>query len=628
MSARSFVYTPLPAGHVRLLGRPPPSLVVKNTVEIPGIDSYKLTTFAIDHCPAYIAISYCWGTEASTQPCQLNTDRDDGGVLPITPHLQAGLRKVFAVLKPDWVWVDAICITQNDEVEKAAQVAQMGEIFERARRVVVWLGGDYDGSERVMGLMPLLTSSPVLELLADQTRIDWDGLVQLRIPACDDQFWVWLFDLLHRPWFERLWIVQEAVLGRDIVFLCGELTLSWDRLKSLCATLRDSDLLRELGVRSELWKENRKKYRSFRALDVIESVDDIKQMRVTRPWVAALVLLALIRKQISNEPLDYVYGVLGLLPESCRSNVTVYYSETSRKWYGYTYAQLFQALIKGMGDAALMFLNNIETPPGAPSWCPELRSRTQPGYSSFRVSEVGAGCNPSKIGLQTPRIPVFEFQTADTISVRGAVIDTVDRVVPLVRPGKLWSYPLLYNDEEIVGTCVSFHLCTLAAKKLNISDAALARTLTGQMTSSKDEETRFARALSNVIAAFSKLSESAEPLDASSLAILLSDHEAMLYTKLLWSHWNGRSFITTMSGHIGLALRTTKPGDSVCIFFGAPKPYIMRLASRLQAGAPSDSVGERRTHKIIAECYVDGIMNGELFQEQSFDEDATVFYIS
>lgn len=54
----------------------------------------------------------------------------------------------------------------------------------------------------------------------------------------------------------------------------------------------------------------------------------------------------------------------------------------------------------------------------------------------------------------------------------------------------------------------------------------------------------------------------------------------------------------------------------------------MRLASRLQAGEPGDSIGERRTHKMIAECYVDGIMNGELFQEQSFDEDATVFYIS
>ena len=362
------------------------------------------------------------------------------------------------------------------------------------------------------------------------------------------------------------------------------------------------------------------------ALDVVESVEDIKQLRPNRPWVAALVLLALIRKQISNEPLDYVYGVLGLLPDSCRARVVVDYSEESRKYYVRTYAQLFQALLEWMADAALMFLNNIETPPGAPSWCPELRNISQPGYSSFQISDGGAGCNPNGGGLRTPGAPKFSLVSANTISVRGAIVDSVAKVVRLVRPGKLWSYPLLYNDEDLASTCICFYQCRYAAKQLNLPLAAVARTLTGQTTRNANEDSRFANALKGTIEAFQRLTEYAVLLDAPALQPWLSDETAVASTKLLWSHWNGRSFFTTKKGRIGLGLRTTKPGDSVGIFFGAPRPYIMRAGTPTVGDQPSkQDIVERPMFKIVAECYVDGMMNGELFQQYDFEQEAMTF---
>ena len=265
MSAKTFAYKPLPAGHIRLLCRnsnsPSSSVVLSSDEE----DHYQLVTFSSKDSPAYEVISYCWGTEPSNQQRFLNMHMEGGGALPITPHLKEGLRSAFAVFDSKWLWVGAICITQDDEVEKAEQVAQMARIFEDARRVVVWLGADYDDSKRVMELMPLLSSQKVLEMLSMSPRIDWGELQMLGVPDCHDGFWISVFDLLHRPWFERLWIVQEAFLAREAVFLCGRCTVSWDRLRGLCAALGDGDLIRELGEHSLAWRAERTKYRSFRA---------------------------------------------------------------------------------------------------------------------------------------------------------------------------------------------------------------------------------------------------------------------------------------------------------------------------------------------------------------------------
>jgi hypothetical protein len=49
------------------------------------------------------------------------------------------------------IWIDAICIDQADNSEKAEQVAMMRDIYKRAECVVVWLGttvrdGAHEGS--------------------------------------------------------------------------------------------------------------------------------------------------------------------------------------------------------------------------------------------------------------------------------------------------------------------------------------------------------------------------------------------------------------------------------------------------------------------------------------------------
>jgi hypothetical protein len=91
------------------------------------------------------------------------------------------------------LWIDAICINQSDELERSVQVGYMGEIYESARRVVVWVG---EADE-------LGKSDRAMEFLGDIETIfySWDGWKQ-NMEA--------LNELLSRPWFSRTWVVQEV----------------------------------------------------------------------------------------------------------------------------------------------------------------------------------------------------------------------------------------------------------------------------------------------------------------------------------------------------------------------------------------------------------------------------------
>ncbi|KAK9780814.1 putative Heterokaryon incompatibility domain-containing protein [Seiridium cardinale] len=88
----------------------------------------------------YEALSYVWGDPTITQPVIV-----DGNEMQVTTNLEAALRHLRSDQKPRTLWVDAICINQQDDREKSAQVPMMGKIFQQATSVLAWFGhGDED----------------------------------------------------------------------------------------------------------------------------------------------------------------------------------------------------------------------------------------------------------------------------------------------------------------------------------------------------------------------------------------------------------------------------------------------------------------------------------------------------
>lgn len=95
----------------------------------------------------YTALSYTWGDPLATTPILVN-----GVETQITLNLEAALRHIRQLSDVITLWVDALCINQEDLAEKNHQVEMMREIFSGAELVIAWLGSAGEDSDLAMGM--------------------------------------------------------------------------------------------------------------------------------------------------------------------------------------------------------------------------------------------------------------------------------------------------------------------------------------------------------------------------------------------------------------------------------------------------------------------------------------------
>jgi hypothetical protein len=94
-----------------------------------------LREYPLFNVPPYEALSYCWGDPNDVTPIDI-----DGFNLNITRSLRSALFHLRRPGEPRLIWADAVCINQQDLVERAQQVSIMGDIYRSAVRTVIWLG--------------------------------------------------------------------------------------------------------------------------------------------------------------------------------------------------------------------------------------------------------------------------------------------------------------------------------------------------------------------------------------------------------------------------------------------------------------------------------------------------------
>ncbi|TID27860.1 heterokaryon incompatibility protein-domain-containing protein [Venturia nashicola] len=183
----------------------------------------------------YVCLSYTWGTDAATHPVIINNQ-----VFLVRDSLWAFLLQARTMNKFQCmpIWIDAITINQDDIEEKNVQVALMGDIYEQAQEVVVWLG---EGDEMVekafkfvnqyantgdLSVEPMSESDIMPVLLANNQGIKryWDA-----------------FDTLSAlVYFSRMWIVQEFLLAKSLTLRYGENVMPLNTLLNLCLFIEQS----------------------------------------------------------------------------------------------------------------------------------------------------------------------------------------------------------------------------------------------------------------------------------------------------------------------------------------------------------------------------------------------------
>jgi hypothetical protein len=102
------------------------------------VDLVDLNTGAVinhDTLVTYDALSYAWGTAPPSARCIC-----DGNTILLRDNLDSALKYLRKPQDTRYVWIDYLCINQDDLIEKAVQIPRMKNIFSKASTVIVWLG--------------------------------------------------------------------------------------------------------------------------------------------------------------------------------------------------------------------------------------------------------------------------------------------------------------------------------------------------------------------------------------------------------------------------------------------------------------------------------------------------------
>lgn len=131
----------------------------------------------------YEALSYVWGDESIRTSIRIGKQDSE-----VTLNLHAALLHLRDRLLERVIWVDAICINQEDSKEKSHQVQLMAEIYAKASRVIVWLGEATDKTDQTFERIRIAATGQLTESSSNETSQEA------------------ILTLLQRPWFERIWV--------------------------------------------------------------------------------------------------------------------------------------------------------------------------------------------------------------------------------------------------------------------------------------------------------------------------------------------------------------------------------------------------------------------------------------
>jgi hypothetical protein len=166
----------------------------------------------------YEAISYCWGPSIFSHELHC-----DDCLIPITSTVDTMLRYLRKTTTPRFLWIDAICLNQNNNIEKAVQVQLMGEIYREALKVHIWLGEGVI-EDRLPQLFALFRALVVRKHSSSKSTTAVESLGLLNYSQTIAKA---VRGFLSRPWFQRRWILQEVALGHDITVRCGSFKCAW-----------------------------------------------------------------------------------------------------------------------------------------------------------------------------------------------------------------------------------------------------------------------------------------------------------------------------------------------------------------------------------------------------------------
>lgn len=184
---------------VRLVGWDPQTgLLQIQLFRVEHADMEGVAIVGTSDVVTYVALSHVWGlaTDEGTVLC-------NGQKTAISSRLLEALSYLVEQTSEKYIWVDQLCINQNDKAEKASQIRNMLRIFEKASKVIAWIG-----SRATLSPLSVLTFDPCYKCTHSERCLKaWRHLHSS------------LFRIAHDELWSRTWCRQEIFAARTLVLL-------------------------------------------------------------------------------------------------------------------------------------------------------------------------------------------------------------------------------------------------------------------------------------------------------------------------------------------------------------------------------------------------------------------------
>ena len=573
----------------------------------------------------YEALSYTWGDPKSTKPVMCS-----GKNIDVTTNLHSALHHLRYPDRQRILWVDALCIDQNDDKDKETQVQRMGQIYSRARRVLIWLGEDVQDTRGAIGSIKQLDFhfkalyrkrhiTNLLPAFGTWTAVFSDALPTSKVPA--DFEWGPVLRLLERPWFLRTWIIQEAVLGRRVIVICGTDAVDWKTFERVCQGIG------LYQTSSAIIPGYNRNYKINEAVKTLMIAREERNAIFLKRWFTRKEFTKMM--DLLNESLDFqcsdkrdkIFGLLGIATDTGSEDEEIkpdYESNIEEVYRRFVMWEIKKNhSLRSLSCAS----NRSKSVYVLPSWVPDF-SQLQNTTNLLRF-ENRVNFNATK----KSKPQAWFSEQGDILYLGGQAVDSIHLVGeteytdPLSRDPDSHSLQAWQRNSDWVQECIAITLqadkaqnqAQLLDQPNRVSEPIFGLTshryegLWRTLTCSHDTRMSPGPAIHGT---WTKSFIELILLHASGTTATFKDgrvqqqqqqerHRQFQHMHAIVALMNKhRSFCSTAAGRIGLVPGTAKAGDVICVLYGGRVPYVLRPC-------------KNGYYVLVGECYVHGLMDGE-----------------
>ncbi|KAE8443589.1 hypothetical protein EG329_001751 [Mollisiaceae sp. DMI_Dod_QoI] len=592
----------------------------------------------------YYALSYTWGEPIFNRSLVVLEGWGDGNQeefqISITANLDVALRR----MRIDYagkmlLWADAVCINQADTAERTEQVQQMGDLFSLAQRVLIWTGLDNRMKEGFKcleflsqrhnseadhgpgGWLPIrvhsaphfqyindsedisnfespahkttekLENTQIGTLLESQGQDEHTRFVRYEdstskralLSGVEKHEYNLLTKFFTRPYFQRRWIIQEVALAKEVSLYCGNAVIA-DKVRPAILTLRSLPTYEWHG--------------SDKAAAFIAMLSNYRQNSLDSP----LSVLHAYPNFLCRDARDHVFAMLGVL----KSKLTEGLKFPKHGLMTASYESSIEDVYKALAEYQLAYQVNS-------AGISELLATAGAMRANTRDESISPAFLPSWVPdwRYSPRFVPCSPLSAYSISENPW-------------PGNLEPCPTIVTQSGVLQTCGGKINTVVECVKCNILDPDERESLRSRLGGwfALESYRQFYNSALEVISeaiveycyknfpseytSFWLFGNKKKIFDAMDRMEEKDNVEFQDFLKIIPTIMQGRSFILSGSGHIGISCEDSEPGDSIIMMKDKYMTFVMRNFSRqdmpeINFPTPENLMG---TFKLIGDIYI------------------------